>query len=419
METLKKRETKYAALRTEPQYLKLLLAEAANRFGDAIDQIVFAYIALEISGSAAWFAALMGFNFLPTVLIGPFAGVLVERMNLKWLMALADIGRVLLVMICAVLYFTGLLQLWMLVVITMSISTFEVFRVPAAQSVRMRLLPKEKFSIAIGANQVIHGVAQLAGLGIAGVLVSIHTAAALSVDLALFLLSALMILAMRGDFSTKITEKLSMRSYFSEFAGGMRYLGKKKALIFLCVFGAGMNFFFAPLSALSTPYIVDTLSLAPWALSLFGICFAVSTVIGSGLAPKLRKQINFRRAALLSGIFTAIGSVAYALLPRLALGVLPTAVLLGVITFVCLMPVGFIQVNFSSMFMENLDKEYVARVSGTFSAITLCMSPIGSFVCAGLAKVFSIPTIFLMMALPILIFFSMAYLPKSIRELDK
>ncbi|WP_026511282.1 hypothetical protein [Butyrivibrio sp. LC3010] len=63
-------------------YRKLILSNVVNRFGDSIDSIAFTWIVYQITHSAAWSAIVFGVNFLPNVVVQPFAGAIVEKMVL-------------------------------------------------------------------------------------------------------------------------------------------------------------------------------------------------------------------------------------------------------------------------------------------------------------------------------------------------
>ena len=88
---------KYRVLRTQKQYLKLLLADLISRFGDSLDVIAYSWIMYEITGSEALMALIVGLNYIPTVLLQPFTGALVEKIKKKKLMVITDFLRFLLV----------------------------------------------------------------------------------------------------------------------------------------------------------------------------------------------------------------------------------------------------------------------------------------------------------------------------------
>ena len=75
----------YRVLLSQKQFLKLMLANLVSRFGDSLDVIAYSWIMYEVTGSESLMALIMGLNYVPTVLLQPFAGALVGRMKKKGL----------------------------------------------------------------------------------------------------------------------------------------------------------------------------------------------------------------------------------------------------------------------------------------------------------------------------------------------
>lgn len=45
--------------------------------------IAFTWLVYELTGSASWSAVMLGVNMIPNVIVQPFAGAVVERMEKK------------------------------------------------------------------------------------------------------------------------------------------------------------------------------------------------------------------------------------------------------------------------------------------------------------------------------------------------
>jgi DHA3 family macrolide efflux protein-like MFS transporter len=414
----KKQESSYKALISETKYIRLLAANAINRLGDSIDLIAFEWLAYLLTGSAAWVALILGLNFIPNVILAPFAGALVENFNLKRIMVLADFVRVIIVTAEIILFTFNLLTPWLLIVATLMISSVEQFRIPASQTTRVRLLPKEKFNVAIAANTSISSLCQLIGIGLGGLLVSITPTVALTADAFLMLCSAITLLKLRGDFSPVDRTKLSIKSYFTSLSGGFKYLFSKKELLFLACFGAGMNIWVQPFSAYMPSYIGDVLKLGAWGLSLFSAGCMFGQIVGSILAPKLRSKLGFRYTALITSITLGVCLLASWWYPRLNFGAIGNGIFISSLSVIFCLPVGVLMVIYSSIFFENIDDTYVARVSSSFGAISSASIPVSSFICAALASVLPITTVFLIFAPFQFLFFATVFIPKSIKKLD-
>ena len=184
----------YRPLFRQREYIKLVAANVINRFGDSIDAIAFSWMMYEITQSAALMALILGLNYLPTVLLQPFTGALVERLSKKRIMVLFDIGRGIVVAVGVLFYVRGMLTPAILTAMTLIISTMEAFRAPAGAAIVPKLLAPELYKVGTALNQSASRVTELAGLAVAGGVVALlGVQGALLIDAATFFFSALII----------------------------------------------------------------------------------------------------------------------------------------------------------------------------------------------------------------------------------
>ena len=86
-------EQGYRQIFKQREFMKMTGANFINRFGDSIDMIAFTWLVFELTGSASWSAIMLGVNMIPNVLVQPFAGAIVERMEKKNIMIVCDVLR--------------------------------------------------------------------------------------------------------------------------------------------------------------------------------------------------------------------------------------------------------------------------------------------------------------------------------------
>ncbi|MBO5524832.1 MAG: MFS transporter, partial [Roseburia sp.] len=163
----------YREVFTQKEYLKLLLSNMINRFGDSVDVIAFEWLVYQVTGSAAWTAVIFGINNLPTVLLQPFAGVLVEGMNKKRVMVVTDCIRGVITAGLVALYLTGNVTPWILAAFTLLHSTVEAFSLPAGMALVPKLLEKKYYEYGTSLSNTVSTVVQLLGMGAAGVIIGV------------------------------------------------------------------------------------------------------------------------------------------------------------------------------------------------------------------------------------------------------
>lgn len=380
----------YRPLLGQREYLKLVAANVINRFGDSIDAIAFSWLMYEITRSASLMALILGLNYLPTILLQPFTGALVERLSKKKVMIWFDIGRGVVVMLGVACYLQGRLTPLLLTAMTLTISTMEAFRSPAGAAIVPKLIGEELYKTGTALNQSASRVSELAGLAVAGGVVAlIGCEGALLVDAATFLLSALIIAFIRLS-ETPDASRATLRSTAKSFADGFRLIKSSRVLLTLLFIGALMNFTFVPINTFSVPFVADVLSGGAETLSVIQILFVSGMALGSAAAPRI-KRLSERMQIVSFGVVQGAGICLYALGGSLSGGVLR----FGAVFFACFLigfAAGVVSVVFGSAFLRLVPPDYMARLAGLSNAILVCSMPVGSFICSGLAAALPIGT---------------------------
>lgn len=80
-------------LRRAPQFRLLFLATAGSAFGTYLAAVALTLHVYDLTGSGTWVAALLVADFLPIVVIGLALGPLVDRLQRRRLMVVADVVR--------------------------------------------------------------------------------------------------------------------------------------------------------------------------------------------------------------------------------------------------------------------------------------------------------------------------------------
>jgi len=381
--------TSYRPLKAEKEYLKLIAANIINRFGDSIDGIAIAWLMYQITHSAAMMALILGLNYLPTILLQPFTGAMVERLSKKRVMVLFDIARGLVVAATAGLYVLGYLTPAILTGMMLLISTLEAFRSPAGSAIVPLLLKPELYKVGSALNQTGSRIAEIVGLALAGGVVALlGSQGALLIDAATFFLSALIIgfIRVKEDLPE---EKVSLKSTAKSFLEGLSLMKTSRVLVVLLLIGALMNFLFVPLNAYAAPFIADYLKGGAETLSLLNIVLVLSLGLGSFVAPKIKK-ISGKTQLILFGIIEGVALCIFALGGYLT----PKLLQYGVVLFSCVLlgfGAGIINVVYNAAFLRLIPMDFMARLSGISTALIVCSMPIGSFICSALAAVLPVP----------------------------
>src|SRR5438552_9958171 len=80
-------------LRTNRNFRLLFVGQAISQLGDWFNSVAVYALLLDLTGSATAVAWMMIVQFLPIAIVGPLAGVVVDRVNRRRLMIIADVAR--------------------------------------------------------------------------------------------------------------------------------------------------------------------------------------------------------------------------------------------------------------------------------------------------------------------------------------
>src|SRR5437764_3222133 len=178
-------------------FLKLWSAQTVSQFGSAVSQVALPLVAvLSLHATAFQVAALSTVEFLPFLLFTLPAGVWVDRLPRRPILVIGDAGRALALGSIPFVAAVGHLTLVQLYVAGFVTGTLTVFFDVAYQSYLPSLVEREQLVDGNSKLEVTRSGAQVAGPGLAGLLIKLATAPyAILVDTASFLFSGGFLLA--------------------------------------------------------------------------------------------------------------------------------------------------------------------------------------------------------------------------------
>ena len=370
-------------------YRKLLFANVINDFGDSIDGVAFTWLTYQFSHSASLSALTLAANRLPTVIFQPLFSPITDRLPKKPVMAVCDFIRAALVGIFLLLYLTGSLQAWMFLAFSFVMNTVESFRIPAGVGMLPKLVGKEEYKKASSLMNSVCMVADLAGTGLAGLIIALSMGAAFGVDLLTFVLSGLLILGIR--FRETIAPKEEQKGYFAELKGGFQYLGKNQLFLLLVMGAVLCNSINSIFGSLQAPYISEVFRGGSMALSMFGAAQTAGMLLAFYFYPKISEKISYRVQFLAGYAALAAGYAALTVFPALGWFRYLAA---GLFMFAWGGVMGITNSFFSIQFVRIVEPDYLGRAAAVFNSAGACIDPLMSVLVAGLAALLSIQVLF-------------------------
>ncbi|MGV1009259.1 MAG: MFS transporter [Dermatophilaceae bacterium] len=149
--------------------------------------------------SAAALGLVTGLQFLPFLLLAPWAGTLVDRFAKRRIILVTQSVLALTALALAVLVLTGAVQLWQVYVLAFVQGVTTALDTPARQTFVSEMVPRRDLSNAVGLNSASFNAGRLVGPGLAGVLIAAFgTGVAMLLNGLSFLAVVVSVLALRS-----------------------------------------------------------------------------------------------------------------------------------------------------------------------------------------------------------------------------
>ena len=155
-------------------YRLFFSGQSISLIGTWIQRIATPWLVYDLSGSA-FLLGVVGFaGQIPTFFIAPFAGVLTDRWNKYHIMIATQVAAMAQAMVLALIYFSGNIQIWQIILLNIILGCVNAFDTPARQSFMIEMVERrEDLSNAIALNSSMVNGAKLLGPSIAGILIAL------------------------------------------------------------------------------------------------------------------------------------------------------------------------------------------------------------------------------------------------------
>src|SRR5580700_9855762 len=273
-------------LRLQP-VRRLWIAQLVSIFGDYLAVFaMFSIVTFDLHGTPTQVSMILVAYLLPMAIISPFAGVFVDKWNVRWTMIASDLIRGVLVL--SLLFVQH--DLWAIYAIFCALSTVSTFFMPA-QSVAVRALAPATGLLAVNAlmTQAIQG-SQIISPAIAGLLVQgIGANSCFLFDSFSFFFSAGMVLTLTIQRHRTAGAPIGAGSLLASMREGFAFIFTHGAISFVLIaLSAGM-FAVRCFGALLSVYVRDVLTSTA---ALFGI---LNSLIGFGMIAGTQSLHRFAR----------------------------------------------------------------------------------------------------------------------------
>jgi hypothetical protein len=241
-------------------FLIVWFGQLVSLLGSALTGFALGVWIFQRTGSETQFALTFLFLVLPRVLLGPFAGALVDRWDRRLAMIIGDTGAALSTLAVASLLFAGQLQVWHIYIATAVSAAFSTIQRPAYSAAVSLLIPEDQLGRASGLRRIAGSTADLLAPVLAGFLVvTIGIERVILIDVATFFIAVTTLLLVRFPKPPKTDAPREAKpSLWREALDGWRYIAARRGLRGLMLMYAAASFLGVTTEVLLTPYVLAT-----------------------------------------------------------------------------------------------------------------------------------------------------------------
>lgn len=312
----------------DKNFFLLWVAQIVSNFGDRLDQMaLIGLVYLRTPGSTIELAKLFSFTILPVFIIGPIAGIFVDRWNRKSTMIICDLIRGVLVLLIplVIVYSKSMVGVYILVFIIFSVTRFFL---PSKLSIIPDIVHKDKLLLANSLSSTTMMIATIVSFGFSGIIVAaLGPQAGFYIDSASYFISAGLLFFVGVKLKQKIKDartyeemkSIVQRTLIGDIKEGLIYLRDHKDIKMVA------NTMFILMAGVGSIYIViivfiqEALRSSTEYLGILVMFLGIGLFLGSILYGRFGSRFSKRKVInsglLVTGLIVVIFAVCLKLAP--------------------------------------------------------------------------------------------------------
>jgi len=155
-----------------PNYRRYIAGQSISLIGTWMQMAAQSWLVLTLTGSATTLGVVVALQTLPVLLLGPYGGVIADRVDKRRLMVALQIAMGVQALVLGLLTVTGAVRLWQIGALALLLGLNNAFENPARQSFMLEMVGPESLRNAVSLNSVLVNVARVIGPAVAGILIA-------------------------------------------------------------------------------------------------------------------------------------------------------------------------------------------------------------------------------------------------------
>lgn len=168
--------------------------------GTWMQQVAQAWLVLVLTGDPFWLGVVTAAQFVPVLFFGLFAGIVADALPKRQTLIVVQAAMMALAALLAVLTATGVVEVWMIVLLALGLGTLNAIDMPVRQAFVVEIVGREDVGNAIVLNSAMFNGARIVGPAAAGLTIgAFGPAIAFTINAISYLAVIAALAAMRAD----------------------------------------------------------------------------------------------------------------------------------------------------------------------------------------------------------------------------
>lgn len=388
------------------QFVSLLTSSAVNF-------AVIIYLSLHYkSAEVLAFAGIAG--LLPQAIIGPFAGVYIDRWDRKKVMIYADAFIALCTFLMSFAFVEGEANLIFVYALLVCRSLGQAFHTPAMQAIAPLIVPEDKLLKVSGINQMLQSVSMIAGPAVGTLAITfLPISKVLYLDVIGACLAIVSLLFVTIPKLTKQSEDNDISTVLTDLKLGFAEIQKNKGLYMLFVYAMLTTFFVMPVAIMYPLLTIEHFAGGKWEMSIIEVVWGAGMLVGGGILSAWQGSISKVILVNAMHIFLGLTFVFSGWISGYLFWVFVAITTLGGIGM------SFFNASFMTIIQEEVKPEFLGRVFSMYFSFAIIPSVIGLLFTGWIADEIGVVNAFIISGLAMCVVGLLSFLTPAVMNLGK
>lgn len=166
-----RRLSQFGAILAVRNFRRYVVGQGLSLIGTWVETVAQGLLVLQLAHSGFLLGLTTAARYAPILLLGPYAGVLVDRFNKRRVLLVTQIGLGVVSLLLGLAVLSGEVRLWQVFILALAFGTFSAADNPARQAFVSELVGRSLLRNAVTLNSTIVNVARVIGPAIAAVVI--------------------------------------------------------------------------------------------------------------------------------------------------------------------------------------------------------------------------------------------------------